>query len=91
MKILKLTKRNTDDIVEVWHSKTNAGWCWHKKDNGNGEIISHGEVYSGLDAAVTGALRANPEVNYAKVIDRRENWYAVKNKKKGGWQRAASV
>lgn len=53
------------DIVEIY--KDDAGeWRWRRKAP-NHEVISQGEGYTDRFNALTGALRANPDVNTSDV------------------------
>lgn len=56
-----------DDVVTV--AEGINGWYWHRKAEGNNEIISQGEGYTTKQHACFGALRANPDKQMVFVTD----------------------
>ena len=57
----------SEDIVEVWKGHDTGFW-WHKQA-ANNEVISRGESYSSMQAAMKGAFRANPEIDKISIQD----------------------
>lgn len=61
----KETHMENDRLVV--HKGTDGQWYWHRQAAGNHEVISQGEGYETHLGAVTGALRANPDMTQDQV------------------------